>query len=202
VRPYTHQYKNVKKNKLAGKTKIPLIYYNNFYDYKRYISTVYHLLFISFLYKQMRVCIQRVKRALVTLPVTGNITGEIGIGLLVLLGVGTEDSENEAKELAKKCTELRIFEDDAGKMNRSLIEVGGSMLVVSQFTLYANCRKGRRPSFTEAAPPDKADRLYQVFVETIRNQGISVATGAFRNEMHVELVNDGPVTVWIDTAQH
>ncbi|MDR0705386.1 MAG: D-tyrosyl-tRNA(Tyr) deacylase [Planctomycetaceae bacterium] len=150
----------------------------------------------------MRVCIQRVKRALVTLPATGNITGEIGVGLLALLGVGTEDSENDAKELAKKCTELRIFEDDVGKMNRSLIDVGGSMLVVSQFTLYADCRKGRRPSFTEAAPPDKADRLYQVFVETIRNLGVSVATGAFRNEMHVELVNDGPVTVWIDTAQH
>ncbi|MDR1270107.1 MAG: D-tyrosyl-tRNA(Tyr) deacylase, partial [Planctomycetaceae bacterium] len=87
------------------------------------------------------------------------------------------------------------------KMNRSLIEAGGSMLVVSQFTLYADCRKGRRPSFTEAAPPDKADRLYQVFVETIKNLGISVATGIFRNEMHVELINDGPVTIWIDTAQ-
>jgi D-tyrosyl-tRNA(Tyr) deacylase len=148
----------------------------------------------------MRVCIQRVKRASVTLPATGDITGEIGIGLLVLLGVGTEDGENEAKELAKKCTELRIFEDEAGKMNRSLIDVGGSMLVVSQFTLYADCRKGRRPSFTEAAPPDKADRLYQVFVETIRTLGVSVATGAFRHEMLVELVNDGPVTVWIDTA--
>jgi D-tyrosyl-tRNA(Tyr) deacylase len=86
-------------------------------------------------------------------------------------------------------------------MNRSLIEAGGSMLVVSQFTLYADCRKGRRPSFTEAAPPDKADRLYQVFVETIKNLGISVATGIFRNEMHVELINDGPVTIWIDTAQ-
>ncbi|MDR2116141.1 MAG: D-tyrosyl-tRNA(Tyr) deacylase [Planctomycetaceae bacterium] len=150
----------------------------------------------------MRVCIQRVKRASVTLPATNKITGEIGIGLLVLLGVGTEDNEKEAKELAKKCTELRIFEDETGKMNRSLIDVGGSMLVVSQFTLYADCRKGRRPSFTEAAPPDKADRLYQIFVETIRSLGVSVATGAFRNEMHVELLNDGPVTIWIDTAQH
>ncbi|MDR2754603.1 MAG: D-tyrosyl-tRNA(Tyr) deacylase [Planctomycetaceae bacterium] len=149
----------------------------------------------------MRVCIQRVKRASVTLPATGTIISEIGIGLLVLLGVGTEDNETVAKELAKKCTELRIFEDDAGKMNRSLIDVGGSMLVVSQFTLYADCRKGRRPSFTDAAPPDKADQLYQVFVETIKNLGISVATGAFRNEMHVELVNNGPVTIWIDTAQ-
>lgn len=149
----------------------------------------------------MRVCIQRVKRASVTLPATGTIISEIGIGLLVLLGVGTEDNETIAKELAKKCTELRIFEDDAGKMNRSLIDVGGSMLVVSQFTLYADCRKGRRPSFTDAAPPDKADQLYQVFVETIKNLGISVATGAFRNEMHVELVNNGPVTIWIDTAQ-
>ncbi|MDR0336729.1 MAG: D-tyrosyl-tRNA(Tyr) deacylase [Planctomycetaceae bacterium] len=149
----------------------------------------------------MRVCIQRVKRASVTLPATGNIVSEIGVGLLVLLGVGTEDSENEAKELAKKCTELRIFEDEMGKMNRSLIDVGGSMLVVSQFTLYADCRKGRRPSFTAAASPDKADRLYQIFIETIRNRGISVATGVFRNEMHVELINDGPVTIWIDTTQ-
>jgi D-tyrosyl-tRNA(Tyr) deacylase len=149
----------------------------------------------------MRVCIQRVKRASVTLPAIGNITGEIGIGLLVLLGIGTEDGEHEAKELAKKCTELRIFEDETGKMNRSLIDVGGSMLVVSQFTLYADCRKGRRPSFTEAAPPNKADQLYLVFVETIKNLGVSVATGVFRNEMLVELVNDGPVTIWIDTAQ-
>ncbi|MDR3199089.1 MAG: D-tyrosyl-tRNA(Tyr) deacylase [Planctomycetaceae bacterium] len=149
----------------------------------------------------MRVCIQRVKRASVTLPATGDKIGEIGIGLLILLGVGTEDGENEAKELAKKCTALRIFEDEAGKMNRSLNDVGGSVLVVSQFTLYADCRKGRRPSFTEAALPDKADRLYRIFVETIKNLGISVATGAFRNEMHVELINDGPVTIWLDTAQ-
>ncbi|MDR2440359.1 MAG: D-tyrosyl-tRNA(Tyr) deacylase [Planctomycetaceae bacterium] len=149
----------------------------------------------------MRVCIQRVRQASVTLPVTNNLISEIGIGLLVLLGVGTEDSEDVAKELAKKCTELRIFEDDTGKMNRSLIDVGGSMLVVSQFTLYADCRKGRRPSFTGAATPDNANRLYQVFVETIKNLGVSVVTGAFRNEMYVELINDGPVTIWIDTAQ-
>lgn len=147
----------------------------------------------------MKACIQRVCRASVTLPQTGEVTGRIGKGLLVLLGVGKNDSDEQARFLAKKIGELRIFEDEAGKMNRSLPDIGGAMLVVSQFTLYADCRKGRRPSFTEAALPDEADRLYRVFLETVCEQGIETAAGAFRNEMHVELVNDGPVTIWLDT---
>jgi len=148
----------------------------------------------------MRACIQRVQSASVTLPQEENrLVGEIGMGLLVLLGVGTSDSESEAALLARKCSELRIFEDESGKMNRSLTDVGGAMLVVSQFTLYADCRRGRRPGFTEAAPPELADHLYQRFVEEVRQRGISVAVGAFRADMHVHLVNKGPVTIWLDT---
>jgi D-tyrosyl-tRNA(Tyr) deacylase len=150
----------------------------------------------------MRVCIQRVQSASVTLPQEENrVVGEIGVGLLVLLGVGTADSESEAVLLARKCSELRIFEDENGKMNRSLNDVGGSMLVVSQFTLYADCRRGRRPGFAEAAPPELADLLYQRFIEEVRQRQIPVAVGAFRTEMHVRLVNDGPVTIWMDTRE-
>ena len=150
----------------------------------------------------MRACIQRVQSASVTLPQVANRrVGEIGQGLLVLLGVGMADTERESALLARKCSELRIFEDENGKMNRSLADVGGSMLVVSQFTLYADCKRGRRPSFTDAAPPELADRLYQHFVEEIRQRNILVALGTFRAEMHVHLVNDGPVTIWLDT-QH
>ena len=150
----------------------------------------------------MRACIQRVQSASVTLPQEEHrLVGEIGIGLLVLLGVGTSDSENDAVLLARKCSELRVFEDENSKMNRSLTDVGGSMLVVSQFTLYADCRRGRRPSFTDAAPPELADHLYQRFVEEVRQRGITVAAGAFREEMHVRLVNDGPVTLWLDTKE-
>jgi len=150
----------------------------------------------------MRACLQRVQSASVTLPQEGDrLVGEIGTGLLVLLGVGTADTENEAALLARKCAELRIFEDEQGKMNRSLTEVGGSMLVVSQFTLYADCQRGRRPSFTEAAPPEMAERLYQHFVEEVRRRGIPLALGTFRAEMHVRLVNDGPVTIWLDTQE-
>ena len=148
----------------------------------------------------MRICIQRVQSASVTLPQEKHrLVGKIGQGLLVLIGVGVSDTENEAVLFARKCSELRVFEDESGKMNRSITEVGGSMLVVSQFTLYANCRRGRRPSFTEAAPPELADRLYQRFVEEVQQHGIPVALGAFRTEMHVQLVNDGPVTIWMDT---
>ena len=148
----------------------------------------------------MRACIQRVQSASVTLPQEENrLVGEIGIGLLVLLGVGTSDSENEAILLARKCSEMRIFEDENGKMNRSLTDVGGSMLVVSQFTLYADCQRGRRPSFTDAAPPELADQLYQRFIDEVRQRNIPVEQGAFRTEMHVNLVNDGPVTIWLDT---
>ena len=148
----------------------------------------------------MRACIQRVRSASVTLPKEANrLVSEIGAGLLVLLGVGVSDTESDVILLSRKCAELRIFEDEDGKMNRSIADVGGSMLVVSQFTLYADCRRGRRPSFTDAAPPELADRLYQHFVEEIRQRNIPVATGAFRAEMHVSLLNDGPVTIWLDT---
>ncbi len=145
----------------------------------------------------MRACIQRVSQARVV--VDGEITGEVGPGLLVLLGVAQRDTDAELKWLAEKIVGLRIFEDDQGKMNRSLAEVGGGMLVVSQFTLYGDCRKGRRPSFVAAAPPEKAQQMYDQFVEHVGRQGVPVATGRFRAHMQVELTNDGPVTIWIDT---
>ncbi len=146
----------------------------------------------------MRACIQRVTESQVT--VDGMVIGRIGNGLVVLLGVASGDGEVESSWLAEKIVGLRIFEDDEGKMNRSLAEVGGAMLVVSQFTLYGDCRRGRRPSFTDAAPPELAERLYEAFVARVRAAGIEVATGRFREHMHVSLVNDGPVTLWIDTA--
>lgn len=147
----------------------------------------------------MRACIQRVSEARVT--VEGVVTGQINRGLVVLLGVGQTDEAAEVEWLAEKIVGLRIFEDDAGKMNRSLAEVAGAMLVVSQFTLYGDARRGRRPSFTDAAPPELAERLYGEFVEKVRGVGIEVATGKFREHMDVSLVNDGPVTIWIDTAE-
>jgi len=128
----------------------------------------------------MRACVQRVSRAKVTLPETGEITGEICHGILVLLGVREGDSEQDVTFLASKIAHLRIFEDDAGKMNLGLLDIGGEALVVSQFTLYGDCRKGRRPSFTEAAHPEIAQRFYEQFVTTLREMGINVATGAFR----------------------
>jgi D-tyrosyl-tRNA(Tyr) deacylase len=118
-----------------------------------------------------------------------------------LLGVGHGDGDVEVAWLAEKIVGLRVFEDDAGKMNRSLAEVGGAMLVISQFTLYGDCRRGRRPSFTDAAPPELAERLYEAFVGVARKAGVEVATGRFREHMMVSLVNDGPVTLWIDTAE-
>jgi D-tyrosyl-tRNA(Tyr) deacylase len=147
----------------------------------------------------MRACVQRVSEARVT--VDGAVTGQIGRGLVVLLGVGQGDGDAEARWLAEKVVGLRIFEDDAGKMNRSLVEIGGAMLVVSQFTLYGDCRRGRRPSFTAAAPPELAERLYESFADAVRAAGIEVATGRFREHMLVSLVNDGPVTLWIDTEE-
>jgi D-tyrosyl-tRNA(Tyr) deacylase len=147
----------------------------------------------------MRACIQRVSEAEVT--VDGEVIGRIGRGLVVLLGVGVDDREADARWLAEKTVGLRIFEDDEGKMNRSLAEVGGAMLVVSQFTLYGDARKGRRPSFTDAAPPELAERLYEFFVRQVAGQGVEVATGRFRAMMQVRLVNDGPVTLWMDTAE-
>jgi D-aminoacyl-tRNA deacylase len=146
----------------------------------------------------MRACIQRVSEASVT--VGGAVTGRIGRGLVVLLGVGGEDGAAEVEWLAEKLVHLRIFEDDDGKMNRSLVDVGGAMLVVSQFTLFGDARKGRRPSFTDAAPPELAERLYEEFVARVRGLGVEVQTGVFRAHMDVALVNDGPVTLWIDTA--
>ncbi len=147
----------------------------------------------------MRACIQRVTEAHVI--VDGVETGRIGRGLVVLLGIGHDDSEAEFNWLAEKIVGLRIFEDDAGKMNRSLAEVGGAMLVVSQFTLYGDCHRGRRPSFTDAAPPELAEELYLAFASKVQERGVEVATGRFREHMRVSLVNDGPVTLWLDTAE-
>ena len=146
----------------------------------------------------MRACIQRVSQGKV--EVEGATTGEIGVGLLVLLGVTTTDTTEDLKWLADKVMNLRIFNDDEGKMNRSLIDVGGAMLVVSQFTLYGECRKGRRPSFVDAASPEQAERMYEEFVLYVVGQGITTSTGKFRADMKVTLTNDGPVTIWIDTA--
>lgn len=147
----------------------------------------------------MRAVVQRVSRAKVT--VAGEITGEIGLGLLVLLGVAEEDTPTDAVYLAEKLVGLRIFPDDEGKMNRSLPEAGGSMLVVSQFTLLGDCRKGKRPSFIKAARPEQAINLYNTFVAEVRGRGITVATGRFQEHMDVELVNDGPVTILVDSRK-
>lgn len=147
----------------------------------------------------MRACIQRVSRARVT--VAGETSGQIGTGMLVLLGVAEGDTEADARQLAQKIAGLRIFEDAQEKMNLALGDIGGAMLVVSQFTLLGDCRKGRRPSFVAAAPAELAEALYQVFVEAVAERGIEVATGRFRQHMEVELVNDGPVTLLLDTRQ-
>ncbi len=130
----------------------------------------------------------------------GDVVGEIGTGLVVLLGVGPDDTEAIAGDLARKAVELRIFRDEAGRTNLSLLDVGGAVLVVSQFTLYADTRRGRRPGFTNAASPEHAERLYQHFAGALRALGVEVATGSFGAEMAVELVNDGPFTIWLDTA--
>ena len=153
--------------------------------------------------RYMRACIQRVCQAEVTVDIDNGAetTGLIGAGLLVLLGVAEPDTEAELTWLADKIMNLRIFSDDEGKMNRSLVDVGGAMLVVSQFTLYGDCRKGRRPSFIAAAQPAKAEKMYDDFVDYVAGQGVEVATGRFRADMQVTLTNDGPVTLWIDTAE-
>ena len=145
----------------------------------------------------MRALIQRVSHASVT--VEGTCVGEIQQGLLVLLGVGPQDTEKEADFLAEKCANLRIFTDENDKMNRSLADVGGGLLIVSQFTLYGDCRKGNRPSFTGAARPETAIPLYEAFIARCRESGLPVETGEFGADMKVELLNDGPVTLWMDT---
>lgn len=147
----------------------------------------------------MRAVIQRVTRAHVS--VDGRIAGEIGVGLLILLGVGKTDNLESSSYLAEKITNLRIFSDEAGKMNLSLLDVGGSALVVSQFTLYADTRGGRRPSYIQAAPPEEANRLYEEFVRAVRALGVEVKTGVFQAHMQVELANDGPVTILLDSER-
>jgi len=147
----------------------------------------------------VRALLQRTTGARVR--VEDEVVGAIGPGLVVLLGVGPDDDEAVADALARRVTELRIFDDAAGRTNLSLTEVGGEALVVSQFTLYADTRRGRRPGFTGAAPPELAERLYLRFAEALRAGGVSVATGRFGAVMAVELVNDGPFTIWLDTAE-
>jgi D-tyrosyl-tRNA(Tyr) deacylase len=145
----------------------------------------------------MLACIQRVSRARVT--VGGEVTGQIGLGMLVLLGVAQGDSPADARQLADKLVGLRIFPDQQQKMNLALADVGGAMLVVSQFTLLGDCRKGRRPSFDAAAAPEPAEALYELFVREVAERGTEVATGRFRENMQVEMVNDGPVTFLVNT---
>jgi D-tyrosyl-tRNA(Tyr) deacylase len=147
----------------------------------------------------MRAVVQRVSRARV--KVDGETTGEIGLGLLVLLGVGAGDTRAEADYLAEKTIGLRIFEDAGGKMNLSVADVGGALLVVSQFTLYGDARRGKRPSFDAAAPPEQARELYEYFVEKVRATGLRSETGRFQETMQVELVNEGPVTILLDSAK-
>lgn len=145
----------------------------------------------------MRAVVQRVSRARV--EVDGRTTGEIGEGMLVLVGVAKTDAEADAAQLAEKIAGLRLFNDDNGKMNRSVEEVGGAVLVVSQFTLHGDCRKGRRPSFDRAAPAAQAQALYEKFLHVLRHRGLKVETGVFQATMEVELVNAGPVTLLVDT---
>jgi D-tyrosyl-tRNA(Tyr) deacylase len=147
----------------------------------------------------MRACVQRVLKSSVT--VDGEVVGQIGRGLLVLVGIGKGDTDRDARWLAERIVGLRLFEDSDGKMNLSLADIQGAMLIVSQFTLYGDCRKGRRPSFTAAAPPELAEQLYQTFVAAVGVQGIEVATGQFQAHMDVALVNDGPVTLLIDSEK-
>ena len=147
----------------------------------------------------MRAVVQRVSRA--SVDVDGERVGEIGRGLVVLLGVGEDDTEKDAAYLAEKIVGLRIFEDGEGKMNLSMRDVGGEALVVSQFTLFGDTRKGKRPSFVKAAPPEKAERLYEDFVGRVREAGVPTATGRFQAMMALSLINDGPVTILLDSRK-
>ena len=146
----------------------------------------------------MRALLQRTTRA--TVRAAGEVIGAIDGGLVILVGIGPEDTEATVAEMARKSAELRIFRDDDGRTNLSLLDTGGAALIVSQFTLYADTRRGRRPGFTGGAPPDEAERLYQRFADELRGRGVTVATGRFGAEMAVELVNDGPFTIWLDSA--
>lgn len=146
----------------------------------------------------MRVVAQRVSSSCVS--VAGETTGEIGVGLCVLVGVAPGDTEADVRKTVKKLIDLRIFEDENGKMDRSLIDVGGELLAVSQFTLFADCRKGRRPSFSGAADPEKGKELYNLFVEAAKGYGVKVGTGVFGADMKLEITNEGPVTIIIDSA--
>ena len=145
----------------------------------------------------MRALLQRVSRAAV--HVDGETVGEVGRGLLILLGVGSQDRPDDVDYVAEKVANLRIFDDDEGKMNLSVLDVGGGALVVSQFTLYADTSRGRRPGFTHAAPPELAQSLYEAFTDALRDLGVSVATGVFGARMHVEIHNDGPVTLVVES---
>ncbi len=147
----------------------------------------------------MRAVVQRVTRA--SVKVDGELTGEIGLGLLVLLGVGQDDADADADYLAEKIARLRIFEDDAGKMNLSVIDAGGAVLAVSQFTLFGDVRRGKRPSFESAARPERARELYEYFVARVRSLGLRCETGRFQAMMDVELINSGPVTILLDSKK-
>jgi D-tyrosyl-tRNA(Tyr) deacylase len=147
----------------------------------------------------MRAVVQRVHSARVL--VAGRVAGAIDRGLLVFVGVGGRDDPADVEYVAQKVRDLRIFPDEAGKMSRSVVEAAGAVLVVSQFTLYGDCRRGRRPSFIDAAPPEVANRLYEEVVASLRRSGVSVATGVFQADMRVELVNDGPVTILLDSKR-
>lgn len=147
----------------------------------------------------MRTVVQRVSKAQVSIE--GDVKGVIGKGLVILLGIRREDTTKELQWLVDKVVHLRIFEDESGKMNKSLTDIGGEMLIISQFTLYGDCRKGRRPGFSTAAPPAIAEPLYQLFIEEVKAKGITVATGTFQAEMQVELINDGPVTLLLDSEK-
>lgn len=147
----------------------------------------------------MRAVIQRVNQA--SVRVDQNLINSIGPGLLILLGIHKNDEKQDMEWLVDKVCNLRIFEDQEGRMNRSLLNTGGSMLVVSQFTLYGDCRKGRRPGFSEAAPPELAEQLYLQFIDRVQQQGIPVAGGKFQTHMQVELINDGPVTLILDSTK-
>jgi D-tyrosyl-tRNA(Tyr) deacylase len=147
----------------------------------------------------MLACVQRVSKA--SVAVEGVVVGRVGQGMLVLLGVAQEDDQSDVRWMADKLVHLRIFSDDEGKMNRSLLDVGGEMLLVSQFTLLGDCQKGRRPSFVGAAQPDKAEALYEALAAHVRSAGVAIQTGVFRATMQVALLNDGPVTLLLDSRE-